>query len=514
MFNSEISQSQTGIIEQHSFWLKICLALIFLLATLIRWNEIRAPGYAITREYNSVIIARAFYFRDNEHIDGWRRNVAVAAKNQLPLLEPPVTEYLVSWIYRILGREEIWYARYLTSLFWLFGGVYFYRIVQKMISVEAAVLAVGYYLFVPLGIKISRSFQPDSLMMLLFLISLYAIVVFFEMPSWKNLILAGAVTGLTLLLRPLVLFMLFGAFIFMSLYKKEKWIDILDKHFIVFSFLSLAFPVVFYGYRLFVTGSLQGQANLSFRPHLLTRWEFWRGWFDVSTHAVGEAAVIAALLGLAILWKKPVRYLSIGLLIGNFIFGLVFNYHIYSHDYYHIQLFPLIGICSAAALLTIGNTLMSQIGRLWWLPVIASVAVALYYSYRDVRSAYYAGSFEDPKLAREIGDLIGHNSRTVLVAYQYGLPLEYYGEFSGTAWPSAIESPFFRRSMEQELSVQDRLNALGFNPEFFIITNFDLYNRKHQDLKAYLDEHCSIFAKTDLYLIYRSCKALIGSSHS
>jgi len=85
------------------------------------------------------------------------------------------------------------------------------------------------------------------------------------------------------------------------------------------------------------------------------------------------------------------------------------------------------------------------------------------------------------------------------------LPLAYYGEFSGTWWPEG-EAPLYRPPDEKDLSVQDKLDLLGFQPEFFIITNFDRYYRRDQDLRSYLEENCSINAQTDQYLIYSSCK--------
>ena len=103
-------------------------------------------------------------------------------KDQQPVLEPPVVEYLVSSIYRIMGREDISYSRYLTNLFWLIGGIFMYLIAKKLLSTDAAVIATAYYLFVPMGVIISRSFQPDSLMMMLYLISLYLIVDYFKTP--------------------------------------------------------------------------------------------------------------------------------------------------------------------------------------------------------------------------------------------------------------------------------------------------------------------------------------------
>jgi 4-amino-4-deoxy-L-arabinose transferase-like glycosyltransferase len=95
--------------------------------------------------------------------------------NNQPVLEPPITEYIVSVLYRLIGKEEFWYSRYLTNAFWLIGGIFFYKTIKFLISPETAFIGTAYYLFIPMGIIISRSFQPDSLMMMMFLISLYYI---------------------------------------------------------------------------------------------------------------------------------------------------------------------------------------------------------------------------------------------------------------------------------------------------------------------------------------------------
>jgi hypothetical protein len=512
MLNAETPEQPSSFFERNSRWLKICLIVMFVLAALIRRDEIKAPGHLIEREYNSAIFAHAFYLSGNDKVEQWQKDIAFSTRNQLPTLEPPLTEYLVSLIYRMAGREEIWYARYLTGLFWLIGGLFLYKTVQALASIDAALVAVGYYLFAPWGIIISRSFQPDSLMMMMFLISLFGIVMYFEKPSWRRLILAGLITGVTLFLRPLVLFTLFGAFIGMSLYKSRKWTQIFNKQFAVFVFLSLVFPLAFYGYGIYVAGFLQGQADLSFRPYLLTRWEFWVGWFNNAAQVAGHPFLILAILGFILLRDNLTRLLVTGLAIGYFVFGLFFTFHIHTHPYYHIQLLPLIGICIAPILATIGNALKKMSGANWWAPALAGLLLAVYFSSRDVRSTLYTTTFEDPRLASEIGDVVDHSSRAVFVAYHYGLPLEYYGQISGMPWPVSIDDPFYRRPDERELSVQERMNGLGFVPEYFIITHFDLFNRKHQDLKAYLRANCRLYAQTDQYLIYSSCGAFKSSN--
>lgn len=508
MLNTETTEQPNFLFNPNSRWLTICLAVMFLFAALIRRDEIKAPGHLIEREYNSAIFAHAFYLSGNTNAEPWQKEIAFAARDQLPTLEPPLTEYLVSLIYRVMGREEIWYSRYLTGLFWLIGGIFFYKIVQTLISTDAAVFAVAYYLFTPWGVIISRSFQPDSLMMMMFLISLYGIVKYFEDASWRRLLLAGILTGITLLLRPLVLFVLFGAFLAMSTQKKKKWFQVFDKQLFTFLFLSLVFPLAFYGYGIYVAGFLQGQADLSFRPYLLARWNFWLGWFENGTQVTGYAFFVAAILGFFLLREKLARILVIGMAFGYFVFGLFFTFHVHTHPYYHIQLLPLIGICIAPVLVAIGKLLKKSSGTNWWTPVLAGFLLTLFFSSLDVRNTLYKTSFEDPKVAGEIGELINHSSHSVFVAYHYGLPLEYYGQIAGGPWPVSIDDPFYRRPDARELSVQERIEGLGFVPEYFVVTNFDLFNRKNQDLKTYLDANCVMQAQTDQYQIYGSCMPL------
>ena len=40
-----------------------------------------------------------------------------------------------------------------------------------------------------------------------------------------------------------------------------------------------------------------------------------------------------------------------------------------------------------------------------------------------------------------------------------------------------------------------------------MITHFDLFERKHQDLKSYLNASCTLIAEEDQYLIYGSCSS-------
>lgn len=510
MLNIEAPEQPSILFKQNSRWLTFCLTVMFLLATLIRLDDIRTPGHLLDREYTSAIFSRAYYFENNDEVEDWRRDIAFIEKAQQPVLEPPLLEYLVSLVYRAVGREEIFFARYITNLFWLVGGIFMFLIARKLLSTKEALLATGYYLFVPMGILISRSFQPDSLMMMMFLISLYALVYYFDAPSTKRLLIAAILTGITLILRPLVIFAIFCAFLAFSFYRHQAWKKIIDLPLVIYSVVGLLPFLFYYGYGIIFAGFMRWKVTTSFMPYLLIKKGFWLGWFDNVIDVSELIPLLLAVIGFFLLRKKKVRYLIVGLLTGFVLYSLAFTYHIHTHPYYHIQLFPIVGLCLAPAVFHTLESLKHTAGKSWMIPVFIAGLLIAQFGYKKVQQQLYQYHVESPTIAWEIGELVHHSPRTVYVSYYYGLPLEYHGEFGGAPWPVRIEDEFYRRPDEKELSVQQRIAELQFTPEYFVITNFDLFNRKHQDLKVYLEANCVLKTQTDQYQIYESCRALIN----
>ena len=149
------------------------LVLLFLMALLLRIYDLNRPGILPEREFRSMFIARANYYEHVEVIPDWQREVALTNLRKLGTLEPPILEILVANLYVIAGGEYVQIARIVSAVFWLFGSVLLFKIARKLMRPGAAILATAYYLFVPLGILTSRSFQPDSLMIMLFVASLF-----------------------------------------------------------------------------------------------------------------------------------------------------------------------------------------------------------------------------------------------------------------------------------------------------------------------------------------------------
>lgn len=506
--SSQDSASQDqSLFDQKPRLLVVSMIALFLLAGAVRLYKINAPGLLVDRDYTSAILARDFYFKHTNSVEEWRKEIVHIIRQNQPILEPPITEWLVSLIYRAVGSEQIWFARLLTSSFWLVGGIFLYRTVRIVSSTDAAVFATAYYLLVPLSILLSRSFQPDSLMMMLFLISLFNIFRYYERPSGFRLVTAASISGLTLLYRPLVLFTLFGAFTALAIHQKTTWKRVIDRQYLIFIVVSLLPTVLYYGYGIFAAGFLRWKVETSFRPHLLLHREFWKEWLGLGVKAVGYTALLGALVGVPMLRKGLSRSLVIGLGVGYVVFGLVFTMHIHTHGYYHAQLIPIVAISFGPVVTLVINHLRQVCTKwYWWMPVIGALLLVMLFNIREVRGRLGSQVLESEETAREIGEIVNHSSNTVYLAYHYGLPLQYYGELSGAYWPRRITYWLYRRPGERELSIEERLSALDFAPDYFIITNFKEFNGHHTDLKEFLaNNNCPLVAESDQYLIYKVC---------
>jgi 4-amino-4-deoxy-L-arabinose transferase-like glycosyltransferase len=367
-----------GLFELRPRLLMGLMVFLFLAAGAVRLYRVDKPGVLVDREFVSAILARAFYYEQEDSVPDWQAEIARITRERQPILEPPVTEYLVSLIYRAIGSEQLWISHLLTSVFWLVGGIFLFKTVKGVLSVDAAVIATAYYLFSPLSILVSRSFQPDSLMMMLFLISLYRIVRYAKDSRGMNAAIAGGITGLALLYRPLVLFALLGAFAAVAIYRRRSWRFVLERDILLFLGPSLLLPVLYYGYGVFVAGFLRWKVDSSFLPNLYLRPQYWQGWLQLATDGIGLPVLIGAALGFPAMGGGLPRALVAGLGLGYILFGLVFTAHIYTHGYYQAQLIPIAAIpFSSLASQYLGGLRKRNLRIVWWLPVLGGLLLIL-----------------------------------------------------------------------------------------------------------------------------------------
>ena len=516
---------------------------MFVAAFGLRLYHIDKPPmeFQAARQYHSAILTRAFY----------EAPTPLERPTSLPpdgIIEPPILEFAASVAYLVLGGEHLWISRLLSAAFWLVGGIFLYLIAKKLVCANAALLPLFFYLFVPFGVIASKAFMPDPLMIMLLLISIFAVLRYHEQPSTLKLIIAALASSLTLLIKPMICFFLvFGAFISLTIYREGIRKTLFSSHLLAFAAISLL-PVGLYSqYGALDEGFLQGQLQHKVRPWFLLHLSFWKDWLSQVKVVVGHAALITALIGTllgALLLRSGLyRTLMLGLWGGYFLFGLVFTYHISTHDYYSLQLIPVVALSLAPIGALIGNGLsrvhLRYYKRVAVLGLLVLVTFLSAYEYRTeilsigeqlqddtyVEREYHgipvAADYQDlVKTYEEIGEVTDHSSRTLFLVPDEGFPLIYHGRLDG-AWfppPGVAQAPFWaskqtRRADKARVSATERFNIMyaELSPEYFIVvTRFNLWGRpvnflggkEYKDLRNLLAENFPVVGQSDDYLVF------------
>jgi hypothetical protein len=480
---------------------------------------------------------RAYYYEKLESISDWKKELAQINKERMGfMIEAPILDHTIAFAYQIFGGEHLWIPRVLSSLFWMFGGIFLYLIAKKLFTIGAALFSTGFYLFLPFGISASRSFQPDPLMVMLLLLSILLILKYHDKPSLLMLVTATAVSSMAMIIKPYCIFLIYGSFISTTWYWGGFRKLFTNRDLLIFMFISPLPGAVYYISGLLTEGAfLQEHASASFLPHLLLKPYFWKDWLAMILRVIGLISFTGALLGIFVIKKRPSRDLIIGLWIGYIIYGLLFTFHIHTHDYYQLPFIPVI----ALSLGPIGSMMAS---RLFSYKKRAAVSVAVLliavfsvvHIVRDTLredSNNYSKTFGyvlgiNPQfyrfikenyereliLVQEIGGIVNHSRNTVFLTSDFGRFLTYHGELSGIPWPTTVsfqerKDRGIRVAKGEELfngryfTLRTHAKFIRYTPDFFIITDFKEFE-KQPDLKEFLYANYPVIANNDDYIIF------------
>src|SRR3954447_3604948 len=151
---------------------------LLVAALLVRAYAIGRPpvDFQPERPYHSAIVARWYYIEHTHEGSAAHRQAALVSKKREFVREPPILEYAAALVYRATGGEHLWIPRLFLSICWVTGGLLLFLLARRLASIEAAVAALAFYLFLPFGINASRSFQPDPLMVVLAIAAVLLVV--------------------------------------------------------------------------------------------------------------------------------------------------------------------------------------------------------------------------------------------------------------------------------------------------------------------------------------------------
>ncbi len=510
----------------------LIVSLLFLTAFGVRLHHITEPTFEFnpTREYASAFFARSFYYKNADSVPEWKRDVVnFHLKQKDVIVEFWIMERLVSLASRITGGEHLWFSKLFSSLFWMAGGVFLYLIARKILPPGEALFSTAFYLFLPYSISASRSFMPDPLMLMMILGGIYGILRYHEKPSVHGLLAVSVVSGLAILVKPMGVFLLFAVFAGIALHRKGVRKALISGSLAVFGIISIL-PFSVYTFASGFSRHIGEAYETSFNPAIFLYPEFWADWFVMIGRVVGYIAFAGALAGIFMFQRGLPKSLIASLWVGYLAFCLAFNTRINIHDYYHLQLIPIVALSLGPVSGRVFNHVKQYGTR--YIPAAGIVAVAAVLisvvgirgiDWRDIAMRHKGkmkliGSiigvnpqfinFISPdserkqRIAKEISDIVGH-AEIIILDSKFGIPISFLGDLKAYSWQTDEVFKLYKLQGRNVSPVKlfKKFYKRWNYPEYFVISEFAEFE-KHSELKDFLDGTFPVLVRTDDYLIY------------
>ncbi len=497
-----MSQTRPSFFASSRLTLTLTLILLFGLGLGIRLYQLtNLPlDFHPTRQLLSALKARGMYYQSTPGLPDWQRKMAIQQWRTRAEVEPEVFERLVAFTYRFTGIQ-LWIGRIYASIFWIVGAIFLLLLVRDLVSIDAAVVCAAYFLFLPYAVVASRSFQPDPLMVMLTVGFWWLGLRWSRTQGWAWAILAGLVGGLAIFIKFVSAFFVIAAAVAYILPHFQRGALLRKPQVWVMAALGILPAGIYIFYGVVLKGFLGRQFGGRFSPALLLSPINYVQWASMANLAAGGLAIALALLGVLLARDRGVRTLLGSLWVAYLFFGLFFDYHVATHDYYHLPLIAIVAVSLAPLADALMSHLSSLISRPWWrLAAAAALLYGLLAVVWDVRTQLRAVDYR-PQAAMwvEIGNVLNHGPNVVALTQDYGSRLAYWGWQNAIIWPNSgdIDYHDVRGGSIKFPEVFSRLTA---GNTYFLVTDFAELDRQ-PELKSRLAGFM-IWAQGEGYIIY------------
>jgi hypothetical protein len=475
----------------------LSLALIFALGLGVRFFDLSAPllDFHPTRQLFAAIRARGIYYETLSNVPAWQKDLATRQLENTATIEPPIMENVAAFLYGYFG-EQTAIPRMFSVIFWAMGGIFLFLLACNLTgSSPGAAAALAVYMFIPYALRASRAFQPDPMMVALIILFWWAVENWGRKPaSWKWTLLAGVSGGLAIFVKfPAAFFVIGGAlgaiFAHASLRKiiklPQTWSMML---------LGILPAGLYLYYGLYVARFLGQQFEDRFYPEMLISPNFYLRWFLKTDQVVGVLWLALALLGCLLFASRPMRIFLISVFVSYIAFGLFFDYHISSHDYYSLPLIPIVALGFAPLAADVSARLREKLTASRFLSVATCLVFLLTFTgltvtqYLDLRTHDYRA---DAAFWVKVGEAMNHQPGVIAVIADYGYPLEYYGWQNSEPWPLVGDIRNFERAFP----------TLTGKKSYFLVTDFDQFNLQ-PNLRKRLQSGYPVLVRGTGYIAY------------
>lgn len=497
--------TQNNFFTGYCYLLPITLIVMFLLGLGVRLYDLTDPplDFHPTRQLRSLLLARGLYYKwdPNPELPDWQVAQAISQWDNAEIIEPPIFEILTAITYRLIGSEVFWAARIWASVFWLIGGLALYFLARDMTSVDGAIIALGFYLFLPFAVVASRSFQPDPLMVMWIIISWWTFYRWEQSPTWKRAILAGIAAGMALLTKNVAVFFLLPSYVAALLVGRGLKKTLRDPQAWVVAGLA-ALPMIIYTlYGLWVL-KLGQQFEGRFFPELLKDPAHYIKWLNEVLKIMSFPTLLAALVGMFIFEKPVQRAFGIALWVGYGIYGLLFPYHFLTHSYYHLPLIPVVALSLAAVSAPVfawTANLKLNAGLTGLL--LGVLAFGLAYQLWNTRIEMFEDYRHEPAYWQAVGDVVGHKTKVVALSQDYSNRIAYYGWVDALNWPGVGHFNYRELRGGKPVEFDEWFAEYSAGMDYFLVTRIKELDRQ-PELKDALYNGYTIYAEGDGYIVF------------
>ncbi len=460
---------------------------------------------ATTRQLHSLIMSRGFYYQmdtpETQALDSYERKFGIRVGNAEPVIEPPVVEKLAALTYRMVGEENILIPRLYSIFFWVIGGIPLFLLTRKLTTLNGSFASLAIYLFNPFGAIASRSFQPDPMMVMFILWALYFQIRWVENINLKNSILAGLFTGIAFLVKaPAVFFVGFPlAGLVLSTGIKKAFTN-----WRVYLMAALALiPAIAY---TLISATAGGNADSIFGsrwfPGLFDDPRWYLSWLLLGRTAAGTFPLLLALLGLFLIQDKKIKIFYACMWLGYAAYGYTFAYHIYTHNYYHLPLIPIIAIGFGFAFAAFFEKMQDACHT--WLPKVLVISILLFgilLAAQRIRGELVGSDYRNEAAYwQQISEDIGENASVIGLVHDYGYRLIYWGNVNPQIWPSTGDLTVQELSGSTSPDFLKLFKTKTEGMDYFLVTMTGEL-RAQKALKEHLETNYPVI-EGDGYLLY------------
>ncbi len=319
--------------------------------------------------------------------------------------------------------------------------------------------------------------------------------------SWRFAILAGLFGGLAILIKLVAAFFIIGGGVGAILLGRRSLTEVLKQPQIyVMSALGILPGAAYIIYGVWVAGYLGQQFGGRFIPTYFLSPAYYVGWVNMLNIVIGGIPLMIALLGIFFFDKEGRRFI-LGLWAGYALFGIYFNYHIASHDYYSLPLIPI----AALSIAPLADFFFKQLAKLTtthWSRIAAycllftGIFLSLWNTRTQLNSVDYRPQVQ---MWTEISEKVDGYSIAGLTQ-DYGSRMAYWGWRYITTWPTYGDLLYHDDMLGAQHDFEEQFAEIAAKKDLFVVTDFTDLNLQ-PFLKARLATY-PIFAEGDGYVIY------------